>query len=132
DGGASIWSLNTIPIMQFYTCEVDELNPASIYGGAQDNGVNYTFDGGVDDWTNIWGGDGFVVLVDPANSSKVYAESQYANLNTGINGVDPSDRTNWNTPYIFNPHNPNTLYLGTEALYKSTDQAANWYPLSGD
>ncbi len=132
DRGAS-WTLDeTLPIMQFYTCEIDELNPTVIYGGSQDNGVNTTSTGTVNDWFPIWGGDGFGVLVDPTNSSTVYAESQYGNINVGLNGVDPTDRTNWNTPFIFNPHNSNTLYLGTEALYKTTDQGNNWYPLSGD
>jgi len=132
DAGASWYMSDNLPIMQFYTCEIDEQNPVAIYGGSQDNGVNTTWNGDVDNWTNIWGGDGFVVLVDPTNSGMVYAESQYAYLNTGINGVDPTDRTNWNSPFVFNPLNPNTLYLGTEALYKTTDQGMNWYPLSGD
>ncbi len=132
DGGAS-WTLNQkLPIMQFYTCEIDEQNPDVIYGGAQDNGVNTTATGAVNDWYSIWGGDGFGVLVDPTNSSMVYAESQYAGLNVGTFGVDPSDRINWNAPFVFNPHNSTTLYLGTDALYKSTDQGADWFPLSGD
>ncbi|MEO8088209.1 MAG: T9SS type A sorting domain-containing protein [Bacteroidota bacterium] len=130
--GAS-WTFDeTLPIMQFYTCEIDEQNPASIYGGAQDNGVNTTATGAVNDWYSIWGGDGFGVLVDPNNSSNVYAESQYGGISTGLNGVDFNDRINWNTPFIFNPHNSNTLYLGTEALYKTTDRGQNWLPLSGD
>jgi photosystem II stability/assembly factor-like uncharacterized protein len=132
DGGFNWSHSENLPIMQFYTCEVDEQNPASIYGGAQDNGVNTTSTGDVDDWYSIWGGDGFVVLVNPDDPAIVYAESQYGYLNTGRDGIDSTDRTNWNTPYIFNPLNPNTLYLGTEALYKTTDQGVSWYPLSGD
>ena len=132
NGGAS-WTLNEkLPIMQFYTCEIDEQNPFLIYGGAQDNGVNTTPTGAVNDWGSIWYGDGFGVLVDPNNSSVVYAEDQYGDISTGTNGIDPSDRTNWNTPFVFNPGNSNTLYLGTEALYKTTDQGQNWFPLSGD
>lgn len=132
DGGFS-WNLNTkLPIMQFYTCEIDEQNPDIICGGAQDNGVNITSAGGVDDWYGIWGGDGFGVLVDPTNSSTIYMESQYAGINTGLNGVDGTDRINWNAPFVFNPHNSHTLYIGTEALYKTTDQGLNWFPLSGD
>ena len=91
--------------MQFYTCDVDEQNPLLLYGGAQDNGVNTTPTGAVNDWYSILGGDGFGVLVDPTNSSTVYAESQYGSLNTGTNGVNPNDRTNWNAPFVFNPRN---------------------------
>ncbi|MCX6274903.1 MAG: T9SS type A sorting domain-containing protein [Bacteroidetes bacterium] len=132
DQGASWTHNDKLPIMQFYTCEIDEQNPSVIYGGAQDNGVNTTATGATNDWYSIWGGDGFGVLVDPTNSSFVIAESQYAGISTGLNGVDPTDRINWNAPFMFNPNNSQTVYLGTEALYKSTDQGMNWYPLSSD
>ncbi len=132
DGG-SFWTHDeTLPVTQFYTCEMDETNPSNLYGGAQDNGVNCTVTGQHDDWFSILGGDGFVVLVDPANPNLVYAEYQYAGLNCGTTGVDPIDRVNWNAPFIFNPQNSNTLYLGTDKVYKSTDNGSFWDPISPD
>jgi len=132
DGGVTFVLNEELPIMQFYTCEMDEQNPHIILGGSQDNGVNRTFAGSMNDWYSIYGGDGFGVLVDPNDSTIVYMESQYGNINTGTNGIDPTDRFNWNTPFIFNPGNSNTLYFGTEALYKTTDRGLNWNPLSAD
>jgi len=131
--GGSGWVHDvTLPITQFYTCEVDEQNPQSIYGGAQDNGVNFTPNGGLNNWSSIWGGDGFGVLVDPDNPSQVYAESQYGALNVGTNGVGFTDRFNWNTPFVFNPLNSKSLFLGTNKVYKTTDQGMNWNVMSPD
>ncbi|MCA1652069.1 MAG: hypothetical protein LC753_17980, partial [Acidobacteria bacterium] len=32
----------------------------------------------------------------------------------------------WNTPFILSPHNPSTVYLGGERLFKSTDRGDTW------
>ncbi len=133
NNGGNTWTHDeTLPITQFYTCELDEQNPFKLYGGAQDNGVLSTATGNFDDWTNIWSGDGFVVLVDPNDPLQIYAENQYGGLNTGTNGISFSDRFNWNTPFIFNPLNSNSLFLGTNKVYKSTDRGLNWSVLSPD
>ena len=63
NGGNSFTSFN-LPTTQFYACEIDHLAPSNLYGGAQDNGTNRTLTGQNDDYTNIFGGDGFRVLVD--------------------------------------------------------------------
>ena len=103
DGGNNWTHDETLPITQFYTCEMDEQFPFVLYGGAQDNGVINTQTGNFNDWANIWYGDGFGVLVDPNDPLQVYAESQYGDLNMGTNGVGFNDRFNWNTPFIFSP-----------------------------
>lgn len=141
--GGSSWNWSEkLPITQFYTCEVDEQHPERIYGGTQDNGTNRTMTGALNDWYSIYGGDGFRVLVDPVNNNYVYAEYQYGGLGrstnggssfTGAtNGISYSDRYNWNCPIVFNPQNSETLYFGTNKLYKSTNRAASWSAISGD
>jgi photosystem II stability/assembly factor-like uncharacterized protein len=132
DGGITWAHDEKLPITQFYTCEIDEQNPLAVYGGTQDNGTITTSTGSLSDWYSIWGGDGFVVKVDPTNSSNVYAEYQYAGINTGTDGIDPIERTNWNTPYLLNPINPKTLYLGTNYLFKSINYGDYWNPISPD
>ena len=32
----------------------------------------------------------------------------------------------WNTPFILSPHNPRTLYLGAERLFRSYDRGNTW------
>jgi hypothetical protein len=41
-------------------------------------------------------------------------------------------RFNWSTPFFLSPHNPRTLYLGGNRLYKSVDRGDNWVPISED
>jgi photosystem II stability/assembly factor-like uncharacterized protein len=142
NGGLSWSEKNTLPITQFYTCEVDETAPERLYGGAQDNGTNRTLTGGLNDWMGIFGGDGFVCLVDPSDPQYVYAEYQYGNFARSTdggssfaistNGIASNDRKNWNTPYVIDPHNPQVLYLGTQRLYRSVNRAASWSPVSPD
>ncbi len=141
--GGSSWNwINNMPIMQFYTCEVDFQYPERLYGGTQDNGTNRTMTGNTDDWQSIYGGDGFYVLVDPEDNNYVYAEYQYGNFarstnggnwfSTAMNGISSSDRKNWNTPVVFDPTNPEILYYGANRLYKSTNRASNWLAISTD
>lgn len=141
DQGTNHFKVNDLPITQFYTCSYDPQNPSRIYGGTQDNNPMRTF-GEIDEWETFFGGDGFVTLVDPSNSLTIYTESQYGNFAKSIdggnsfmqstNGVSTTDRRNWQTPYIISPHNTNTLYLGTQKLYKTTNAASTWNPISED
>jgi photosystem II stability/assembly factor-like uncharacterized protein len=142
NAGSSWNFITSMPITQFYTCDVDLQYPNRYYGGTQDNGTNRTLTGTPNSWQQIYGGDGFYVLVDPSNNNYVYAEYQYGgfarstnggnNFSYGLNGVSGTDRFNWSTPFIIDPTNPTVLYLGTHRLYKTTNRAVSWTPISPD
>jgi photosystem II stability/assembly factor-like uncharacterized protein len=140
--GGSTWTfLDNLPITQFYTCDIDEQDPQRLYGGTQDNGTNRTILSG-NTWNNIYGGDGFFVLVDPTDNDYIYAEYQYGNFarsdNGGIwfteamEGISSSDRKNWNTPFVIDPNNPQILYFGANRLYKTSNRAVSWQAVSPD
>jgi len=141
--GSNNWNfVPTLPITQFYACEIDYMNPTNLYGGSQDNSTERTLTGNLDDWEVIYGGDGFYVLVDPTDNNYVYCEYQYGQIgastdggfsfNYAMNGINPSDRMNWNTPFVIDPSNPQILYYGSNYLYKSIDRAVSWNTISGD
>jgi photosystem II stability/assembly factor-like uncharacterized protein len=143
NNGGSTWTfLENLPITQFYTCDMDEQYPQRLYGGTQDNGTNRTLTGGISSWQNIYYGDGFYVLVDPTDNNYIYAEYQYGNFarstngglyfSTAMSGISDSDRKNWNTPFIIDPNNPQILYYGANRLYKTTNRAVSWQPVSPD
>jgi photosystem II stability/assembly factor-like uncharacterized protein len=132
DGGVTWTTQQTLPITQFYTCEVDNTNPSNLYGGTQDNGTVYTPTGNVYDWTSLFGGDGFYVLVNPINPSYQIYEYQYGNLSTGMNGIDFNETSAWNTPMVYNPLNPQTVFYGRKSVYRSTDHGYNWNAISPD
>lgn len=141
DGASSVKDLS-LPITQFYRFHVDFQNPEKIYGGAQDNGTIRTTTGDLNNWLIINGGDGFQPLVDPTNTSVIYALSQNGNLRKSTNnaasffpattGILSADRKNWDTPIAFDPSNPQILYYGANRLYKSVNAAGNWTPISPD
>ncbi len=140
-GTTWVKSLN-LPISQFYAGTVDFSNPIRYYGGMQDNGTARTLTGAENNWTGIYGGDGFYVIVDPTNNNFVYAESQNGGLARSTNGgtsfssatsgISGTDRKNWNTPIAISLLNTATLYTGTHRLYKSTNRMVNWTAISAD
>ena len=53
----------------------------------------------------------------------------------GLGGQVPrfgAFRWNWSTPFVISPHNPRTLYLGANHLFKSVDQGETWRLISPD
>ncbi len=142
NGGSSATKDLKLPITQYNRIFVDAQNENKIYGGAQDNSTSRTQTGGLSDWNIIYGGDGFQPLVDPTNTNVIYALYQYGGLgkstNNGgsfydaTNGISWGDRKNWDTPITFDPNNSQILYFGTNRLYKTTNAAGNWSPISPD
>ncbi len=141
DGGANWQKFTNLPITQFYNIEVDNSDPTRLYGGTQDNNTIRTLTEGTNDWSSIVGGDGFHVNVDPNNNNFVYAESQFGNLRrstdggnnftNATDGIDGSDRNNWNTPVILSPFDSEVVYYGSNKLY-SSDKAVFWTAISLD
>jgi photosystem II stability/assembly factor-like uncharacterized protein len=128
---------------QFYAITIDFLNPERLYGGTQDNGTMRTPDGGLDNWDHILGGDGFYCEVDFTDSDVIYAEYQGGNLYKSTNfgstwewalsNIDYyADRHNWSTPFVMDKNDPNTMYYGSNKLYKTTNGGNYWTTISGD
>lgn len=143
DGGATFSNANgNLSLTQFYAVSVDPGDPERICGGAQDNASLARV--GSDVWSlQFAGGDGFVCGFNPERTSTAYAASypgtypdvyrsttglfgNYASITGAGRGIDPSDRIAWVTPYLLDPSDPSTLYLGTHKLYKSTNGGTSW------
>ena len=41
-------------------------------------------------------------------------------------------RFNWSTPIIMSPHNPRTIYMGAQHLFRSVDRGDHWMIISPD
>jgi photosystem II stability/assembly factor-like uncharacterized protein len=137
NNGSSWIKVNTLPLTQFYDIALDSSNVNRLYGGTQDNNSIRTTTGNINDWEYLLGGDGMHCLVDYTNPNIFYCESQFGgvyrieNNNYYWIGVD-ADRTNWSTPYVLHPTDPNILYLGTYRVKKTTNKGNSWTPISTD
>ena len=152
DKGKTWEAVYNMDLGQFYHVGYDMESPYNVCGGLQDN---YTWCGpsavrsrfGIvnDDWTQIQGGDGFEAVIDPRNPRIVYAESQDGNIvrvdrltgeRKSIRPLpgrgEPPLRWNWNTPIMISPHDSNTVYVGANKVFKSTDQGQSFTAISGE
>jgi photosystem II stability/assembly factor-like uncharacterized protein len=149
DGGSKWWHSRNLPISQFYHVAIDDKDPYQVYGGLQDNSSwvgDSEYPGGITNhrWENLYGGDGFWVLPDPASPDHVYAEYQGGNI-AWINrktleqkaiqpkaGYKEKLRFNWNTPMALSPHDKSVLYLGSQYLHRTRDHGNTWERISPD
>lgn len=143
-GGAPWTKSVDLPITQFYAGAVDPSNPARLMGGTQDNNTILT-PGAANAWSAILGGDGFYCLFDPLDPQTLFAEYQNASGGAGLlksvtgglsffapAGFSSLDRYNWSTPAVMSPQDHNVLLVGSQRVYKSTDNGDTYTPVSGD
>lgn len=144
DLGSSFSNLNgNLNITQFYAVGVDAQDPDVICGGAQDNSSLARTT------SNVWSlqtvtGDGFVCHFNPFNPNYAYITSYpsggypsvyrstsgvlggFGRITGSGSGITNGDRINWVTPYLLDPLNPSTLFLGTHRMYRSNDNGSSW------
>ncbi len=147
---AITWQFNQgLPVGQFYHVAFDQKDPYNVYGGLQDNGswkAPSAAPGGIGNarWECVGGGDGFWTTPD-IDGKTVYSESQGGemyrvdmttmkseNIQPQKTSKEEKLRWNWNTPIVTGAKNPKNLYVGSQHLYKSTDQGRNWKRISPD
>jgi photosystem II stability/assembly factor-like uncharacterized protein len=137
----STWTdIDNIPCTQFYHVAYNPHDPTRYFGGAQDNGTTGGNAATLTTWSRDWGGDGFQPRYHATDPNILYYETQNGNIVGSIDGMGSSfnlqggnangERTNWNTPYILSPHNQNTVYMGSQSIYKSTDNGQTMTQIS--
>ncbi len=135
---------NTLAIAQFYPgMSIDPENVASAIGGTQDNGIQ-RYDGDLR-WTDVNAcGDGGFTAIDPSAPLLAYGACQDIDVERTLTlpgstfwipatyGIDQTDRTEFISPFVMDPSNPQTLYFGTYRLWQSRDSAGKWKAVSPD
>jgi photosystem II stability/assembly factor-like uncharacterized protein len=157
DGGKSWTTQGNQPTAQFYHVATDNAFPYRIYGAQQDNSTvaiaSRSDNGVIDraDWYDVGGGESGFVVPDPKNPDVVYAGS-YDGLITrfdkknhqvqdisswplnpmGAGAAELKHRFQWTAPIMMSANDPNAVYHGGEAVFKTTDEGMTWTAISRD
>ncbi len=149
NSGVTYRSLNNdFEITQFYH-GLPFADGKSFMGGTQDNGTRYRpRRNGLNGWISLFGGDGGYVAIDPDDQDVFYLESQNGNLARTTDGggtivsatlglppgngqfLDPGGNFVFITPFVMDPGNSKTLWIGGKQMYRSTNGAVSWQTAS--
>lgn len=162
DRGKTWQFLNTMAVGQFYNIALDNSEPYRVMGGLQDNGTWIGISSGTKvadkddgddtktgitnaDWHHVLGGDGFHADFDREDPDILYAEWQggnlcQINLRTGIKkriAPEPMEgqrrfRFNWNSPFFVSHHDPKTIYMAGNYVFKVATRGGTWERISED
>ncbi|WP_036385096.1 hypothetical protein [Muricauda sp. MAR_2010_75] len=157
NGGKSWSTIYNQPTGQFYRALTDNGYPYRVYSGQQDNSTiaidSRAMDNGIGQmhWDIMRAGESATVALDPNNPRYIYSTyfaSHFTEWDSKIDnnrmvrpyperisGEQPKNlklRANWNGPVMVSPHNPNTIYYGSQYVMKSTDRGVTWETMSKD
>lgn len=157
--GGETWTDQQYPTAQMYRVSVSHHFPYFVCGGQQDNsticvpsrdwrhvdvlGSQYGFAAG--------GGESGYVTNDPKNPDIFYAGSYggtltrfdystgqerainvYPDNPMGYSASDIAERFQWTFPIVFDPHDPETLYVTSQHVWRTRDEGQSWQRISPD
>ena len=158
DGGRTWSSQRNQPTAELYQVAVDDRFPYWLYGGQQDNSTirvpsnqpGPATGGAVAFWESVGGCETGPVVPKPGDANIVYAnckgrfgvydhstgqERQYYVGAANMYGHNPRDleyRFQRVAPITVSPHDPNTVYHGSQFLHRTTDAGETWERISQD
>ncbi|MFZ0211645.1 MAG: hypothetical protein WBE20_01290 [Candidatus Acidiferrales bacterium] len=157
NGGKTWTAQDNQPTAQFYHVSVDNRFYYYVYGAQQDNSTvaiaSRTNHGVItdSDWYDVGGGESGYIVADPKDPDIVYAGGNWGIItrddrHTGqvqdvtVWPVNPSGysagelphRFQWTAPIAISPFDSNTVYIGGEKLFKTTDAGMTWTAISPD
>src|SRR6266404_1496288 len=157
NGGASWSTLDNQPTGQFYEVITDNHFPYRIYGSQQDNttvSIPSRTDGGgiaATDWYTVGGGESGYIAPDPRNPDVTYGGSYWGAMTRydrstnqvrnitiwpdypgGRTAAEMKYRFQWTYPIVIPALAPDTLLVGANVVFRSTNQGQSWDVISPD
>jgi len=126
---------NGMAISQIYRFSNSTIDNETIMG-LQDNGTKLKTDTEILD---VIGGDGMECIIDYTNSSIQYGSMYYGEIerttnhwgsSTTISYNIPDEQGYWVTPFIIDPLNHQTLYVGYDNVWKTTNSGNSFTKLN--
>jgi photosystem II stability/assembly factor-like uncharacterized protein len=157
DGGVSWSTLNNQPTAQFYHVTTDNQWPYRILAAQQDNSTvsvaSRSDDGpiGEREFFPVAGCENATIAVDPRDSDityggcytgfltrtdrKVHQDRDISVWMANYDGwaaADIPNRFQWTFPVLLSPHDPRTLYVASQHVWRSRNEGASWEKISPD
>ncbi len=150
------WTDQEYATAQFYHVTTTNHFPYRVCGAQQDNSTaclpsRPVFGSDLAPYYDAGGGESGYIAARPDNPDIIYAGSYGGYLTrkdtrTGIErdinpwplnpmGHDARDakfRMQWTFPIVISPHDPNVLYIGSNVVFRSTDEGTSFTAISGD
>ena len=152
------WYQPQLPIAQMYHVATDNEIPYNVYGNRQDgpstHGPSNTLTGGsipIGAWRSVGGCEVGFALPSPADSNVVWTGcfdgiltkhdresghtrdvSVWPTAVESWHGADLRYRWQWTFPLALSPHDPNTVYAGSQHLHRTTNGGQSWQEVSPD
>lgn len=159
DGGANVsvnagttWTDQDYPTAQMYHVTTTSHVPYHVCGAQQDNSTACVpSNGNGSEFYAVGGGESGYIAADPGNTNVFYAGS-YGGLLTrydratgqsrqinvwpenpmGHSAKDIRERFQWTFPIVFDPTDRKVLYVGSQHVWKTTDEGQTWQRVSPD
>ena len=157
NGGKTWTTQQNQPTAEFYRVAVDNQFPYRVYGAQQDNttiSVPHKMPGDVSPkqyWYSVGGGESGHIAVHPNNSNIIYAGTYsgeitrfnketghsvqmtaYPHYTEGTKMTELKYRFQWNFPIVISEHAPDTIYITSQYVHRTTDGGFNWEVISPD
>ena len=158
--GGETWTDQDFPTAQFYHVTTTADVPYHVCGAQQDNSTACVsselsaggFGGRVSPvFYSVGGGESGYIANNPKNANIFYAGS-YGGLITrydrsndqsreinaypdnpmGYASADIAERFQWTFPIVFSPQDSNVIYIGSQHLWKTTNEGQTWTQISPD
>ncbi|OYT13203.1 MAG: hypothetical protein B6I19_06310 [Bacteroidetes bacterium 4572_114] len=121
-------------INQMYRIGCSASDENVVVAGCQDQFGMLYHDGG---WNALYTGEASEHFIDYNDPQTLYCYGFYFGMIKSVNGgysytnINPPGVGNmhWLAPTIMHPTDANTIYLGVNGIYKSTDQGSSWETL---
>jgi photosystem II stability/assembly factor-like uncharacterized protein len=147
NGGDTWSSWYNQPTAQFYHVSTDNRFPYWVYGGQQESGsagVASRSDFGeitMRDWHPVGVEEWGYVAPDPLDPNIIYGgkatrydqrTGQLQDISPAVPGTPDTYRYDRTAPLGFSPVDPHALYLGSNVLFKTTNEGHSWQIISPD
>lgn len=154
--GGRTWTEQDQATAQFYHVVTTNHFPYRVCGAQQDNATwcgPSRANGGIGsaDWYTVGGGESGYIAVRPDSPDVVFAGSYGGYLSRfdkktefernvnpwpdnpmGHDAVDGRYRFQWTFPIVISPHDPKTMYVGTNVILKTTNSGQSYTAISPD